>query len=59
MRIGLSATAVWTVNPEDEKMARKLLDEQPEEVLLDYISEALKGNGEVPRPTITAEELED
>lgn len=58
MKIGLSATAVWTVSPEDEETARKLLEEQPEDVILDYIQEGLS-EGSVSHPVVEATELED
>lgn len=59
MRITLSATAVWTVSPNDEKMAQKLLKEQPKDVILDYLEDALRGSPEMSQLTITAEELKD
>ena len=57
MRIKLSATAVWVVSPKDEEMARKFLEEQPKDVILDNLQEALLRDPEITHPTITAEEL--
>ncbi len=59
MKIKLSATAVWIVNPHDEEMARELLKEQPKNVILDNLQSALHRDPEVGYPTITAEELVD
>ena len=60
MWIRLSVTAVWTVSPEDEEIARELLKNPLKDVILDYIFDGqASGNQDISQPTITAEELED
>lgn len=60
MRISLAAATVWRVPPEDEKMARRLLAEQPSDVILDYIIDAQHSiGGNFSTPVTEAEELED
>jgi len=59
MRIGLLATCIWEVAPKDEEMARKLLIEQPSNVILDYFTDAQHGSGDLSKPVMEAEELED
>ena len=59
MRKGLSATCVWEVDPENEEMARKLLAEQPPDVILDYLLDAQNDDQHFSQPVIAAKELED
>lgn len=44
MRIKLLVETVWNVAPEDEDKARKLLEEQPQDVILGMIRDAAAGS---------------
>ena len=62
-RIKITVSTIWTVDPEDNKMADAMLDDRPpnEEVAIDYILDSKGGNSEpeLSRPEVKLEELKD
>ena len=59
MRIKLTVTTIWKVDPHDEEMARELLENQPCDAMLDYLDDAAHGDQEFTTPDAKAELLED
>ena len=58
MKIRLTATTVWNVNPRDEATAKKLIERQPEFAILDFLEDAAKGDKEFQDTLIRAKEVE-
>lgn len=46
MRVKLTASCIWNVRPEDEEVARDLVKNEPKEIVLDYLQDALIGKDE-------------
>ena len=44
MLLKLEVSCVWLVDKEDENLAGKILEEQPVNIILDYIEDALHGD---------------
>lgn len=46
MLVKITASCFWNVSEEDEKIARNLIEQEPKDVVLDYLQDALAGHDE-------------
>lgn len=46
MRVKLTSSCIWNVPPEDEEVARDLIKNEPKDVVLEYLQDALIGKDE-------------
>jgi len=59
MLVKISASCIWNVSEEDEKVAKELIDALPGDIILDYLEDALTGNDkELINFEVSVEEVE-
>jgi len=59
MKIKLTVTTIWQVNPKDRDMANDILKDPPADTAIDYLQDAMAGDREFSIPVATAELLKD
>ncbi len=57
MKVRITMTTVWDVTPADENMARKLIQEQPADAALDYLTDAAEGSVDLSETEVTWEQV--
>ena len=59
MRVKITASCTWRVNEADEEIAKNLIEQEPKDIVLDYLQDALAGNdGELETFEVSVEEIE-
>ena len=59
MRVKLTASCVWNVGCEsDEKIAQDLVNEEPKDIILDYLQDALSGDEELTNFEVSVEQVD-
>ena len=61
MKVKLTASCIWTPvdNENDKDIVQRLLKEKPADVILDYLEDALRGDGDMSSFEVSAEEIND
>lgn len=58
MKVKITASCLWKVNEEDEEIANDLLRDEPKDIVLDYLQDALIGNdGDLTNFEVSIEEV--
>ena len=59
MKVKLTASCVWTPqdNHYDRQLVKTLLKDQPEDVVIDYLVDALAGSEDMSYPKVSVEEV--
>lgn len=58
MKVKLTASCVWNVSVPDEKIAQDLMHEEPKDIILDYLQDALKGDEELTNFKVSVEQVD-
>lgn len=59
MKVKLTLTTIWTVNPKDKELVGRILKEKPVDVIVDLFTEGLVGDKEIIPPTADVEIIEN
>lgn len=58
MKVKITASCVWDVDNEgDKKIALNLMDQEPADIILDYLEDASRGDGDMSNFEVSVEEI--